>query len=86
MSQTLPLPGNPMASNKASSPATRHSENAAFKDVTFAKIDVDTVPQVAEKFKIRAMPTFMLLKNGEKVEELLGANPPGLKALVEKAI
>ena len=54
--------------------------------MNFAKIDVDTVPEVAAALSIRAMPTFMLFKDGEKVEELLGANPPGLKALVEKAI
>ena len=25
------------------------------------------------------MPTFMAFKNGEKIKELVGANPPGLQ-------
>lgn len=53
--------------------------------MNFAKIDVDAVPDVAAELGIRAMPTFMLFKGGEKVEELLGANPQGLQSLVEKA-
>lgn len=54
--------------------------------MAFAKIDVDAVPDVAAELGIRAMPTFMLFKDGEKVEELLGANPQGLQTLVEKAL
>lgn len=65
----------------------RHSEDPAYKDaVTFAKIDVDAVPDVAADLGIRAMPTFLLFKDGAKADELLGANPQGLEALVKKAI
>ena len=31
------------------------------------------------------MPTFLIFKNGEKVGEVVGANPPALKAAIEKA-
>ena len=54
--------------------------------MSFAKIDVDAVPDVAAELGIRAMPTFLLFKNGEKVDELLGANPAGLQSLVQKAV
>ncbi|KAL2108420.1 hypothetical protein VUR80DRAFT_3813 [Thermomyces stellatus] len=65
----------------------QHSENPAYKDVvTFAKIDVDAVPDVAAELGIRAMPTFLLFKDGKKVDEMLGANPQGLQGLVQKAV
>lgn len=30
------------------------------------------------------MPTFMIFKAGEKIAEVVGANPPALKAAIEK--
>lgn len=30
------------------------------------------------------MPTFTIFKNGEKVDEFVGANPPALLKLIEK--
>jgi thioredoxin 1 len=53
--------------------------------VHFIKLDVDEVPEVAQELGIRAMPTFLIFKNGEKVGEVVGANPPALKAAIEKA-
>jgi len=55
-----------------------------YGDAHFIKIDVDEVPDVAQELAIRAMPTFIVFKNGEKVAEIVGANPPALKAAVEK--
>lgn len=51
----------------------------------FIKLDVDEVPDVAQELGVRAMPTFMIFKDGEKVGEVVGANPPALKAAIEKA-
>jgi thioredoxin 1 len=53
--------------------------------VHFIKLDVDEVPDVAQELGIRAMPTFLIFKDGEKVGEVVGANPPVLKAAIEKA-
>ncbi|KAK1988851.1 thioredoxin [Colletotrichum cereale] len=50
----------------------------------FIKIDVDEVPDVSQELGIRAMPTFLLFKKGEKDGEVVGANPPALKAAIEK--
>jgi thioredoxin 1 len=50
----------------------------------FYKIDVDEVPDVAQELGIRAMPTFMFFKNGEKVGEVVGANPKALQAAIEQ--
>ena len=56
-----------------------------YKDsVEFYKIDVDEVPDVAQELGIRAMPTFLLYKDGEKVEEIVGANEKAIRAAVDK--
>ena len=50
----------------------------------FYKLDVDEVPDVAQELAVRAMPTFMVFRGGEKVGEVVGANQKALEALVEK--
>jgi hypothetical protein len=40
-----------------------------------AKVDVDDVPEVAEIAGIKAMPSFQVFSNGEKVDEIVGADP-----------
>jgi len=57
-----------------------------FPTARFYKLDVDEVPDVAQDLGIRAMPTFLLFKNGEKVAEVVGANPKALKAAIESNI
>ena len=52
----------------------------------FIKVDVDEVPDVAQELGVRAMPTFFAFKNGEKINEMLGANPPGLEQLISKSV
>jgi len=49
----------------------------------FYKLDVDEVPDVAQELGIRAMPTFLLFKNGDKVAEVVGANPKALEAAIK---
>jgi thioredoxin 1 len=49
-------------------------------------VDVDEVPDVAQELGIRAMPTFIIFKGGEKVGEVVGANPPAVKAAIQKAL
>ncbi|KAJ1937141.1 hypothetical protein FBU59_004843 [Linderina macrospora] len=48
--------------------------------VAFASVDVDKVSDVAQKYRVRAMPTFVFIKNGAKVDELTGANKGGLES------
>ncbi|KAI8084549.1 thioredoxin TrxA [Halteromyces radiatus] len=52
-----------------------------YPDVIFAKVDVDEVADVAADVGVRAMPTFMFFKNGNKVDEVVGAN---LASIVNK--
>ncbi|KIW87508.1 thioredoxin [Cladophialophora bantiana CBS 173.52] len=63
----------------------KFSESDDFKDkVDFYKVDVDEVPDVAQELGVRAMPTFMIFKNGEKVGEVVGANKHALEAAIRK--
>ncbi len=42
------------------------------EQVTFAKINVDEMPDLASKFAIRSIPTLVLLQDGNVVERLIG--------------
>ncbi|KAK1623064.1 thioredoxin-like protein [Colletotrichum phormii] len=64
----------------------KHSDNEEFKDVHFVKIDVDEVPDVSQELGIRAMPTFMFFKDGNKAQELVGANPPVLEKTIKAVV
>lgn len=52
---------------KAMSPILDQVKKELGQDVRIIKIDVDKNPAVADKFKIRGVPTFILFKNGEVV-------------------
>ena len=43
--------------------------------ISFAKVNVDELPEVASQYGIRSIPTLLLLREGQVVEELVGARP-----------
>ena len=43
--------------------------------VVFGKLNVDENPQTANKYKISAIPTLMVFKNGKLIDKLVGAYP-----------
>jgi thioredoxin 1 len=47
-----------------------------------AKLDVDVSPATAAQFKVRNLPTLLVLKGGRVVERIVGAVPK--KVLAEK--
>ncbi|EDQ84562.1 uncharacterized protein MONBRDRAFT_34641 [Monosiga brevicollis MX1] len=55
-----------------------------FTNVKCFKVDVDQASDVATELGISAMPTFHFFKDGEKVDELIGADVNKLKALFQK--
>lgn len=70
---------------KVIAPAIVKMSNA-HQNARFYKLDVDEVPDVAQDLGVRAMPTFVVFKDGEKVGEVVGANQKALEALVEKEL
>lgn len=54
-----------------------------YTNVVFVKVDVDAQEKIAGMCGIRAMPTFQFYKNGQKVDELCGANEAGIRSKVE---
>ena len=63
-----------------------HRFSSTYPNARFYKLDVDEVPDVAQELGIRAMPTFLLFKNGDKVAEVVGANPKALEAAIKANI
>ena len=54
-----------------------------YQPATYLKVDVDELSELAQEYGIRAMPTFMIFKDGEKVDELVGANPVALEQKIK---
>ncbi|KAF8634860.1 hypothetical protein AX15_000616 [Amanita polypyramis BW_CC] len=49
-----------------------------YKDVNFLKCDVDAARDVASRYSISAMPTFVFLKGSTKVDQVRGADKNGI--------
>jgi thiol-disulfide isomerase/thioredoxin len=60
----------------------RFSNN--YTNARFFKVDVDEVPEAAQEHSIRAMPTFLIFKDGKQVSEVVGANPTALEAAIKE--
>ena len=43
-------------------------------DIVFVKVDVDACPRTARSLRVMAMPTFVFLKNGNRMGSFMGAN------------
>lgn len=55
-------------------------------DVTFVKVNVDDLPEIAEKFGIMSIPALFVFKNGEAAANTLGFQPKeNLKAVLDSA-
>ncbi len=47
------------------------------------KVDVDTNPEISTKYQIRSIPALLIFKNGEVVDQIVGAVP---KAQLKKQV
>ncbi|KAA8519951.1 hypothetical protein F0562_014139 [Nyssa sinensis] len=56
---------------------------STYQDVLFLTVDVDDVKEVAAKYEVKAMPTFLLMKEGALVDKLVGANPDEITKRIE---
>ena len=55
-----------------------------FPTVTFLKVDVDESAELTEQFGVRAMPTFIFVKNGSPVKKIEGADLKGIMATLQE--
>ncbi|EMD32666.1 hypothetical protein CERSUDRAFT_118691 [Gelatoporia subvermispora B] len=53
--------------------------------VEFYKVDVDEQGEISQEVGVRAMPTFIAFKGGNKIGEVVGANPAKLQELIQNA-
>ncbi|KAG4960572.1 hypothetical protein AAZX31_13G233300 [Glycine max] len=56
---------------------------SSYPDVLFLTVDVDEVKEVATKMDVKAMPTFLFLKDCAVVEKVVGANPEEIKKRID---
>ena len=53
--------------------------------VRIVKLDVDHNQQIAAQFQVSSIPTFILFKNGEVTDRMLGAMPkPALQEFINR--
>ncbi|KAL7274603.1 AMP deaminase [Rhizina undulata] len=52
--------------------------------ITFASIDAESHPEISETYDVAAVPYFVLLKSGKRLESLSGANPKQLSDALAK--
>ncbi|SCJ14243.1 Thioredoxin [uncultured Clostridium sp.] len=50
------------------------------------KVNVDEQPELAARFGVMSIPTLILFKGGQQVEQVIGANPGALGAMVQNNI
>jgi len=43
-----------------------------FEGITFLSIDAEQVPELVKQYKIRSLPTILIISNGEEVERISG--------------
>lgn len=44
-----------------------------FENINFLSIDVDQVSEIVKEYKIRSLPTILILNDGEEIERITGA-------------
>jgi len=59
------------------------------KDFSVGKLNIDDNPEVASKFNVMSIPTFLIFKKGKVVEQLVGTMPKeviieGIKKHIDK--
>ncbi|CAH8551098.1 unnamed protein product [Schistosoma turkestanicum] len=52
-------------------------------DAVFLKVDVDILSKAAEKHSVKAMPTFICIKDGKKVGEVVGASIDKVEEMIK---
>lgn len=54
-------------------------------NIKFVKVDIDEVSDLASKYKIEGIPTFILFNDGKESDKVVGASLPSIEKLIEHA-
>jgi thioredoxin 1 len=57
-----------------------------YANAVFAKMNIETVPEVANTYEISSVPTILFFKNGTLVHRLSGSDPSKIRAGVDMHI
>ncbi|KAJ3705535.1 hypothetical protein LUZ61_009240 [Rhynchospora tenuis] len=57
--------------------------SAKFSQAIFVKVDVDELPEVSRQWKVEAMPTFVIVKDGNEVSRVIGAKKDELERKIQ---
>ncbi|CAB4390319.1 unnamed protein product [Rhizophagus irregularis] len=70
---------------KTMAPVFKNFADKEFPDVIFLKVDGDENPELTAEYNITAYPTFLLFKNGKKIEgaDVIGADQNSLKTAIK---
>jgi thioredoxin 1 len=56
-----------------------------YRHIKFARVNVDQSQDVAMRFGVQAIPTFIMFKNGQQVDRMMGAvGEPGIHMIAQK--
>ena len=56
-----------------------------YAQVRFARVNVDNSQDVAKKFNVQSIPTFIMFKNGQVAQQMVGAiGEPGIHMICKK--
>ncbi|KAK4467913.1 hypothetical protein MN116_008522 [Schistosoma mekongi] len=55
-----------------------------YTNMKFIKIDVDKLEDVAQRYNVRSLPTFIFLRGAEQIDRITGATPQKLRDKVQE--
>ena len=69
------------------SPALERLATGRAGELKLVKVDVDKAPRLSQRFEVRAVPTLMVLRDGEVLARQPGAAPePALRSWLDQAL
>jgi thioredoxin 1 len=56
-----------------------------YKNIRFARVNIDQNQEIAQRLGIQAIPIFIMFKNGQQVDKVVGVvGEPGINLIVSK--
>lgn len=72
---------------KALAPTLEGIASEYGKQLKVVKVNVDESPNTPQQYKVRGIPTLVIFKNGQVVDQLVGNQPKdSIKGVIDKAL